>query len=335
MAASRAGSVLSGRVLGLCALILAIGGAMSWMNPAFLTVSNLLDVLCACAPALIVGCGMTLVVVAGEIDISVGSMMGALAAALGLLGSPRHTGWPAPLVMAVVIALGTAAGAINGWLVAFLRIPSIIATLAMLSLLRGVADLLLAGQWITDLSPDLRALGTGAWLGVPIPIWIAGVVAASTWVFARRAAMGRYVYAIGDDAAAAAFAGLSTRRLRLFVFALTGALTGVAALVSLRQMSVVESGIGRGFELTVVTAVVVGGTSIRGGVGNIPGTALAVVVLGVVPTILVFLRAGDMTVYWQGAIQGAFILGAVLLDHRRRVPRAGPRDRGANQRGSP
>lgn len=317
MTASLTRLIPSGRVVGLVLLIVAIGGAMSRVNPAFLTIPNLLDVLCTCAPVVIVGCGMTLVIVAREIDISVGSMMGALAAALGLLGSTQHAGLPAPVVMLCVVALGALTGLINGLLVAFLRIPSIIATLAMLSLLRGVADLLLAGRWITDLPPDLRTLGTSVFLGMPIPIWIAGVMMAATWVFARRTVMGRSVYAIGDDPTAAALAGVSARKLRLLVFSLTGALTGVATLVSLRQLAVVESGIGRGFELTVVTAVVVGGTSIRGGAGTVAGTMLAALVLGMVPTILVFLRAGEMTVYWQGAIQGAFILGAVMLDHRR------------------
>ena len=132
--------------------------------------------------------------------------------------------------------------------------------------------------------------------------------------FAHRTPLGRRLYAVGSNPDAARMAGLPITRVKLFAYTLTGLLTAVAALVSVPQLGVIESGVGVGFELLVVTAVVVGGTSIRGGAGTIAGTLIAVLLLGTVRTVLLFLKLGDAAVYWERAIQGAFILVAVLLD---------------------
>ncbi len=134
-------------------------------------------------------------------------------------------------------------------------------------------------------------------------------------LLARETPLGRRIYATGSNLHAAHLAGLKTHRVKLFVFTFTGFLTAVATLVSVPRLSVIESGVGRGFELLVVTAVVVGGTSINGGRGSIAGSLLAVLLLGTVGTALIFLRLGESATYWERAIQGAFILLAVLADH--------------------
>jgi ribose/xylose/arabinose/galactoside ABC-type transport system permease subunit len=175
--------------------------------------------------------------------------------------------------------------------------------------------MVLGGVWITDLPSGIRALGTGAIVGIPVCIWVAALVAAAALVLARCTPLGVRIRAVGGNSHAAALAGISVTRVKLLTFALLGALTGVAALVSVPQQSVIESGIGAGFELVVVTAVVVGGTSIRGGRGGIIGTLLAACLLGSIRTILVFVNLGEMATYWERAIQGACILAAVLSDH--------------------
>ena len=299
-------------VLALLLLTLAVVGAI---KPAFLSPANLRDMLVQDVPVLLIACGLTLVVVLGEIDISVGSLMGLLAAVIGHLTSPSHAGWPVAAGVAVALALGTAVGLLNGLLVTFGRMPSIIVTLAMLTILRGLSIALLNGQDITDLPPGLRFFGIGTFLGLPISLWTAFVIVALAVMLARETPLGRRIYAAGSNPDAARLAGLPVWKLKLFAFTLTGFLTAVATVVSVPRLSVIESGIGVGMELLVVTAVVVGGTSISGGRGAILGSVLAALLLGLVRPMLNFLPLGQSATYWERAIQGAFILLAVLADH--------------------
>ncbi len=296
------------------ALLLTIVGT-GLANPSFLTARNAADMLVHCAPTLIVASGVTLVILVGEIDISVGSLLGLLAAVMGLLSSPQRLGWSPGIAIAATLALGSSIGLISGLLVTLGRVPSIIVSLGMLTVLRGATEMLLGGEWITTLPSGIRWLGTGAVVGVPVSLWTALLVLLVGLWIAHRTPLGLRLHAVGSNPDAARSAGLPVRRLKIFTFALTGFLTGVAALVSVPQLAVIESGLGEGLELLAVTAVVVGGTSIRAGSGTLIGTALAVVLLGIVRTVLLFLELGDSATYWERAIQGAFILGAVLQDH--------------------
>jgi ribose/xylose/arabinose/galactoside ABC-type transport system permease subunit len=313
------------REYGVLALLLLVLIVVSAVNPSFLAAGNLRDLLIKAAPVVIVACGMTLVIVVGEIDISVGSMMGVLAAVLGALASTTQAGLPVAVAIPAVLLLGALLGGINGLLVTVGRVPSIIVTLGMLTLLKGITEIVMGGEWIKDLPPDLRWFGTGAVLGVPVPVLTAALVFGLCWLLARETPLGRRLYAVGGNPDAAHLLGLPVRPLKWFAFALTGFLTALATVVSVPQLSVIESGIGQGFELLVVTCVVVGGTSIRGGVGSLFGTLLAVLLLSMIGTVLIFLRLGEMSTYWERAIQGAFILLAVLADHyaRRRGAKGG------------
>jgi ribose/xylose/arabinose/galactoside ABC-type transport system permease subunit len=158
-------------------------------------------------------------------------------------------------------------------------------------------------------------------MGVPVCIWVAGAVVALSIVLTRQTPLGRRIYAVGSNPSAARLAGVSAGRIKLLVFALTGLLVGVATIVSVPQLSVIESGIGVGFELLVVTCVVVGGTSIRGGRGSIVGSLLAAGLLVTIGTVLIHLKLGPGATYWERAIQGGFILLAVLVDHLARPRR--------------
>jgi len=217
--------------------------------------------------------------------------------------------------VAMTLAAGAGVGLVNGLLVTVGRVPSIIVTLGMLTALRGVTELAMGGKWIEALPPDLRFLGTGAAAGVPVSVWTAVIVVAATAYLAQETALGRRIYAVGSSPRAARMAGLSERRIKVFVFALTGFLVAVATLVSVTQLDKIEQGIGKGFELFVVTAVVVGGTAISGGRGTILGSILGVALLVIVRPALVFLPLGQDTTYWERAIQGGLILVAVLADH--------------------
>jgi rhamnose transport system permease protein len=175
----------------------------------------------------------------------------------------------------------------------------------------------MGGEWVTDLPRGQRALGTGAVIGIPLSVWAAGLVAAGALVLARRTRLGLRIYSVGDNPAAAAMSGVSIPRIKLFTFTLTGVLTGLAVLLDVPRVSVIEAKMGVGFELVVVTAVVVGGTAIRGGIGGIIGTVLAALLLGSIRSALLFLDLGAAATYWERAIPGVLILVAVLADHLR------------------
>lgn len=303
------------REYGVAILLAVTVTIVAIANPNFLQAGVLRDILINNSAFAIIACGVTFVIVTGEIDISVGSLAGLLAAVMGLLTSSDYAGMSVTWVVPIVLGIGTAVGLANGLLVAYLRVPSIIVTLGMLTALRGVTEILMAGKWIQNLPPDLRYLGTGAILGVPVSVLTAIVVIAGCMILATRTPLGRRIYAVGSNVHAARLAGLSPPRIKLFAFTLTGFLVAVAALVSVPKLSVIDPGIGKGWEMFVITAVVVGGTSVSGGKGTLTGTVMGVLLLGIVGTVLIFLRLGDRATYWERAIQGGFILLAVLVDH--------------------
>lgn len=317
------------REAGVLLLLGLMVAAVFVVNPGFLAAGNLRDVLVQAAPVLIVACGLTFVVITGEIDISVGSLMGLCAATLGTLTAPDRLHLPVVVGIGATLLLGAGVGAINGLLVTGARVPSIIVTLGMLSALGGVTEIVMNGEWIKNLPPGLRAWGTGSVAGAPIPVLVAVAVFAFCVLLARQTPLGRRLYAVGGNEHAARLIGLPVGRLKLFAFTLTGLLTALATLISVPQLSVIESGVGRGFELLAVTCVVVGGTAIRGGRGTLWGTLAATLLLVTVRTALVFLRLGPSAVYWERAIQGAFILVAVLIDQTAgRARGAGPAEEG-------
>jgi ribose/xylose/arabinose/galactoside ABC-type transport system permease subunit len=308
-------------VLALTVLtVLAVGA----LNHAFLSLGNLHDIGVQAAPAIIVACGLTAVMVMGEIDISMGALMGLLAAVLGRLASAEHGALPLWAVVPIILAGGALAGLVTGLIVTLGRVPSIIASLGMLTVLRGACDLVMGGESIGGFPPALRSLAIGSVIGLPVPVAVAGALVAGCAVAARRTPLGLRIYALGSNPHAARLAGIDATRLKLSAFVLTGLLTAVATLVSVPQLEVIEAGFGKGFELLVVTGVVVGGTAVSGGRGTVIGSMLALLLLALVRTVLIFLQLGDRATYWERAIQGAFILVAVLADRLGRRAGAAP-----------
>src|ERR1051325_5609663 len=181
----RALSIIVNRRLAVFAAMAAIVAAVCITNPSFASVQNVRDLLTQAARVIIVGCGMTLVVLTGEIDISVGSLLGFLAALLGVLASPSHLGLDWPLVIPITLLTGTLFGLLNGLLVTIGRVPSIVATLGMLTMLRGATELVLGGNWIADLPPEIRTLGTGSLGGLPHSVWAAAAAAVVLGLVAR------------------------------------------------------------------------------------------------------------------------------------------------------
>ncbi|MBT5926019.1 MAG: ABC transporter permease, partial [Verrucomicrobia bacterium] len=277
--------LLSHRAAGLFLFIGFLTVLVSWVNPTFLQIQNLKDIAVQAAPVCIISCGVMLVLVSGEIDISIGSMMGVLAACMGVMVSTSRGQFSPHIAIPLTLLIGIGIGLINGWLVAYAGVPSIIVTLGMLTALRGFTEIIMGGTWITDLPDGIRYLGTGTLLGFPISLWTAvTVMTVSIWLI-HRTAIGRRIYAVGSNPHAAHLAGLPIKPIKLFVFAWAGLLTGVATLISVPQLSVVDSGIGVGIELLVVTCVVVGGTSVSGGIGTLSGVLCGVLLMTMISTV--------------------------------------------------
>lgn len=290
---------------------LAIGilcGTLALARPEYFALGNLIDLFLANLPVLIIAAGMTLVILAGEIDISVGSVFAVCAVASGILAK---AGVPTPLVFLAVCVFGSAIGALSGFLIAYLRLPSIVVSLAMMVALRDALRWATQGAWVHDLPPGFQWMGLsqGAY-PVAAGILTATMVAALTWGL-RYTVAGRLLYATGSSVNAARLAGVNAPLVKLSAFACLGALTGVAAILNAMRFNQIPANTGLGLELKVIAAVVVGGTAITGGRGTLPGTLLGVVLLGAIGPALTFL---GVSAYWERAIQGAIILIAVAID---------------------
>ena len=298
--------------IGMLTVVLAL------LRPDYFERGNLIDLFLAILPVLIVAAGMTLVMLTGEIDISVGSVFGVCAVTAGVLAKD---GVPTPLVFALVCMTGAVMGTVNGSLVAYLRLPSIVVSLAMMIALRDALRWTTQGAWVQDLPSDFQ------WMGMSqraYPLAAGGFAIALIAGIAlglRYSAAGRLLYATGSSADAAHLAGINTRRVKQLAFACLGALTGLAAVLNAMRFNQIPANTGIGLELKVVAAVVVGGTAITGGRGTMFGTVLGVVLLGAIGPALTFL---GVSAYWERAIQGVIILIAVAADAlpRRSQPHA-------------
>jgi len=306
------------REYGLAMLLALIAITATLRSPEFLAPQNLKDIFANASQTAVIACGVMLVVITGEIDISVGSALGFLSAILGTLVAPTTApvpglGLPVALAVVVVLLAGTAIGLINGVLVTRARVPSIIVTLAMLMILKSATTLIMHRGFLSNLPDSLSFFGTGKVLGMIMPLWIMAAVLLATFALLRFTPLGRRIYAVGSNPDAARLAGISVAGVKIFTFAITGFLVGIATLIT--QLTTFDNAIGAGLELLVITCVVVGGVSISGGTGTLMGVFLAVLLLSIQKTFLIFLKLGPGWAYWDKAIQGALILTAVLLDH--------------------
>lgn len=308
-----------GRERSVLALIVVVVVIVSIVDRNFLSLTNLRDLLVRAAPTVIVASGVMLVVVSGEIDISVGSLMAVLAAVLGLGLSRNHLALPTWFGLSIVLVLGTIAGWLAGLLVTVGRVPSIMATLGLMTALRGTTTLLMHGGNIQGLPDELTRWAKYGLAGFPLSVWTALVVTAVTAWIIHRTPTGRRIFAVGSSLHSARMAGLSEGKIKRFVFTYTGFLTALATVVDVPRLPQIESGIGSDLELLVVTCVVVGGVSITGGRGTLMGVILAVLLLTMIRPMLTFLAVGESGEKWTRAIQGLFILLAVIADHRFRT----------------
>ena len=307
-------AMMGRREWSLFALIAIIAVGVGVVDPAFLSGIVWGDIALRCAPTAIVACGVMLVVVTGEIDISVGSLMALLAALLGRMISLDEAQLPIAIGIPVTLIVGTAIGTMTGLMVTKGQVPSIVVTLGLLTALRGITQLFMGGRNIGNLPEAVTHGAKQGPFGVPLGIWVAAIVIAVTAMVIYWMPLGRRLYALGSSPESARFAGLSSHRLKTFAFAYTGFLTALATVVDVPRLPKIESGIGVEFELLVVTCVVVGGVSVSGGKGRLFGVMLAVVLMTMLRPVLTFLAIGETGEKWTKAIQGFFIVLAIVSD---------------------
>ena len=289
----------------LLPVLLVLLIVLSVSYDGFASTANFRNIAVQASPLTIAAVGATYVVITSGIDLSVGSML-FLAAAIE--SSSALVDKPAGLVFVVVGAAGLGMGLVNGTAVATTRVPALIVTLATLQVFRGAGGHI-TGQQNINLPANLRDIGTAAVLGVPAPIWLAAGAALGGGLVFSRTVFGRYLQAVGSNRDAADNAGLPVRWVIVGAYALAGLLAAVASLTQTGRLGAVQPSIGQGYELTVITAVVLGGTSLFGGRGSITGTVLGALVLTAAQTGLVFSGASP---YVFDIVRGAVLLVAVL-----------------------
>ncbi|WP_158605587.1 ABC transporter permease [Amycolatopsis panacis] len=306
--------VLASPIAGTSVALIAVCGVLAAIAPDFATVGNVLNILLAASTLTVLACGLTVALIAGEIDLSVGSveaLTGSVAAVMIVT-----YGIPWPLAIVGGIAVGAAAGFVNGLFLTRFAVPSFVASLAMLSIASGAANLLTNGTSVFGLGSQFGFLGTGKVFGIPVPVLIAAVVALVLAVTLRRTSFGLDVYAVGGNREAARLSGVSIASIKIKVLVLSGALAGLAGLIIAARLDSGSGTVGTQDLMAAIAAVVIGGTSLNGGVGSIGGSVVGALLIATIQNGLVLM---NITAFWQQVAIGSLILIAALLERLSRL----------------
>jgi len=311
-------SILFARFRSLLALAIMVL-VLSILSDRFLTPENGWNILRQISVNLCLSVGMTLVILSGGIDLSVGAILalagavagGLLKHGLGIPGTEMLLQFTTSGAVLAGVLVGAALGWFNGFAITRFTLPPFVATLGMFSIARGLTMLWTGGFPITGLGPDFGFIGTGFVLGVPMPVWIMTALVAIFVVVTRRMRFGRHLYAVGGNERAARLTGLHVNRIKIAVYTLAGALAGVAGLIVTARLDSAQPNAGLGYELDSIAAVVIGGTSLSGGRGSVAGTVLGCLIIGVLNNGLFLLNVSP---FWQQVIKGLVILLAVAVD---------------------
>lgn len=294
-------------VIGL--LLAALLGIAAWAEPGFVSLSTQLELSTHATEVTLLALPMTLIIISGGIDLSVGSTMALASVVMGML---FHAGLPVWGAAVAAVLVGGAAGSLNGVFVAFVRVHPLIVTLASLAAYRGLAEGISRAVPVSGFPEGFKEIGSGAILGIPYLLLIVLLAALAAGIVGWRSVAGFRVYAIGDNERAARYGGVPVDRLKLYLYALSGAMAGVAAVSFAARRDTAKADVGTGIELEVITAVVLGGTSIFGGKGSIVGTLLGVALIHEVHEFASWLR-------WPGELililVGGILIGSVLLNN--------------------
>jgi ribose transport system permease protein len=285
-----------------------LGAALASTTDAFLTLPNVLNILRQASLTFLIASGLTLTILTAGLDLSVGANVG-LSACLAATVM-KATGSIA-LGAGAGLAFGAVVGILNGLMVTLLRLPPFIATYGMLWTLNGITYWFMAGETIHGFSPGFRQLGSGYWLGIPVPIYVMAAFLAAGGIFTRYTTFGHEVYAIGANREAARLSGIPVRARLNLVYMLSGAMAGLAAIVYLARLNSAEADIGEALTLPAIAAVLIGGTSLFGGVGSLSGTLVGALTLTLVVN---GMNLWAVDANWQPLVTGAIVILAVWVD---------------------
>ena len=288
----------------------------------FLQPQNLLNVIRQVSAIGVIAVGMTFVIIAKGIDLSVGSILAlsaVVSASLVQMPGATNTLFPGlqlPWFVGVLVglAVGTLVGLVNGSLVAYFKIAPFIATLGMMTAARGLALIYTDGRPLSKLNPAYNFIGQGDILGIPVPILILALVALAAHFMLTRTRFGRHVFAYGGNEQAARVSGINISRIMLGIFAMTGLLAGLAGILLSSRIGSGNPQLGTGIELDAITATVIGGTSFNGGIGTIWGTIVGALIIGVINNGLDLMNVSP---FWQQVVKGIIIVLAIIIDERK------------------
>ncbi|MFC9351643.1 ribose ABC transporter permease [Arthrobacter sp. NPDC057013] len=294
--------------VGILVVLIALVALMVVIAPNFASVNNLLNIARSISINAILAAGMTFVILAAGIDLSVGSILAVSGVASVMTGI---AGLPAPVAILVGVLTGALAGLINGLLSSYLALAAFIVTLGTMTFLRGLAYTMTDGQPIVSNTLNFRDIGNGYMAGIPVPVVIMIIVYVAAWFVLERTRYGRHVYAVGGNAEAARLAGINVKRVLTSVYVIAGVCAGLAGVIFSARVVSAQPTAGGGYELDAIAAVVLGGTSLVGGRGRIYGTLIGSIILGVLSTGLILMNVQFFT---QLLIKGLVIILAVAID---------------------
>ena len=299
----------------LVALVVALA-VLAILSDRFFTIGNMLNQGRLMTEAALVALPMTFIIITGGIDLSVGSTLGLCAIVLGVTW--QNLGLPLELAVVVALAAGALAGFVNGWFITRVRVPPLIMTLATLALYRGLAEGISEARSVRGYPEGFYILGQGEVLGVPTQLWILLLAMIVFWVVLAKTTFGRSLYAIGHNETAARFSGIAVDRIKLIIYTASGFMAGLSAVIFVSRVTTTRSDMGTGLELDVIAAVVLGGTSIFGGVGTITGTIIGFVLIQLLKNGLALTGVkGDATIIVIGSVLILSILITTLMERRK------------------
>ncbi|WP_251554600.1 ABC transporter permease [Neobacillus muris] len=300
------------KTYGLVIALLLVCAIFSVLSPVFLQPTNLMNILNQVAINAILAIGVTFVILIGGIDLGLGSYVAITGCMAALFAHPNTYPVMVPILLAVLG--GVLIGAINGFFVTKAKLAPFIVTLGMMTIARGGALVISEGRPISNLSYSFNLIGGGALFGIPIPVILLAAVFVISFFILRKTKFGRYLYAIGGNEEASRASGIHVNKIILSSYIICGALAGLAGLIQASRITTGQPNVGVGYELDAIAAVVIGGTSLMGGVGTVTGTVLGALIIGVINNGLDLLNVSS---YYQQIIKGMIIIGALLIDRKK------------------
>lgn len=299
--------VLNNKAMFILILMVAVIGVLS--EGLFFSKRNLLNVIRQVCSSIILGCGFTVTMASGGMDLSIGNMVsliGVIAAKISL-----NQGVPLPCVLLISMLVGCAAGACNGLLVNCLNLPAFIVTIGTMSVFMGITGIVSNNQSITGIPETFRLIGQGYVLGIPVPIYIMIVMVIITWILINKTEFGRYCLARGGNAAAARACGINIKRISILAYIWLGFCASISAIIITGRANSGQTGAGDGMQMDIIAAVVIGGTSMQGGIAKIVGTVIGCFMIGVINNGLNLL---GVDYNYQTIVKGLIIIIAIILD---------------------